>query len=102
MNSKLYVGNLSYSTTSEQLKDLFAGYGEVKSVNIIQGKGFGFVEMGDEGQAEAAKQALNGSDFSGRTMRVDEARPPKPGGGGGGGGFDRNRGGGDRRPPRRY
>ena len=100
MNSKLYVGNLSYSVTSEQLTELFAGYGEVKSVNIIQGKGFGFVEMGDSGQAEAAKQALDGSDFSGRTLRVDEARPPKAGGGGGG--FDRNRGGGDRRPPRRY
>lgn len=100
MSSKLYVGNLSYSITSEQLKDLFAGYGEVKSVNIIQGKGFGFVEMGDASQADAAKEALNGSDFNGRTMRVDEARPPKAGGGGGG--FDRNRGGGDRRPPRRY
>lgn len=94
--SKLYVGNLNYSVTSDQLKELFGGYGEVKSVNIIEGKGFGFVEMGNPSQAEAARDALNGSDFNGRTMKVDEARPPKDRGDRGdrGGGGDRRGGGG--------
>ncbi|MBU1075857.1 MAG: RNA-binding protein [Spirochaetes bacterium] len=75
--SKLYVGNLDYAVTSEQLDELFGKFGEVKEVNIIEGKGFGFVEMGDQVQAEKAKEELNGTDFNGRTMRVDEARPPK-------------------------
>lgn len=75
--SKLYVGNLKYSVGSEQLKQLFSGYGEVKEVRVIEGKGFGFVEMGNSHEAEQAKEALNGSDFEGRTMRVDDARPPK-------------------------
>ncbi len=75
--SKLYVGNLSYSVTSEQVEELFANYGEVKQVNIIEGKGFGFVEMATQAEAEEAKEALNGSDFKGRTLKVDVARPPK-------------------------
>jgi len=75
--SKLYVGNLSYSVTNEQLEELFSKYGEVKQVNIIEGKGFGFVEMSNQSEAEKAKQALSGSDFEGRTLRVDEARPPR-------------------------
>jgi RNA recognition motif-containing protein len=85
--SKLYVGNLTYSVTNEQLQELFAEFGEVKHVNIIEGKGFGFVEMGTPEEAQKAKDELNGTDFSGRTMRIDEARPPKSGprtGGGGG------------------
>ena len=75
--SKLYVGNLSYSVTNEQLEELFSTYGEVKEVNIIEGKGFGFVELSNPEEAEKAKEALNGSDFKGRTLRVDEARPPR-------------------------
>jgi len=75
--SKLYVGNLSYSVTSEQLKELFSTYGEVKEVNVIEGRGFGFVEMSSSSEAEKAKEALNGSDLDGRTLKVDEARPPR-------------------------
>jgi len=75
--SKLYVGNLSYSTTNEQLKELFSNYGEVKEVNIIEGRGFGFVEMSSPAEAEKAKEGLNGSDLEGRTLKIDEARPPR-------------------------
>ncbi len=75
--SKLYVGNISYSSTDVQLKELFSSYGEVMQVNIIEGKGFGFIEMSNTSEAEKAKEALNGSDFQGRSLRVDEARPPK-------------------------
>ncbi len=78
--SKLYVGNLNYSVTNEQLEELFSGHGEVKSVNVIEGRGFGFVEMASSEEAESAKDALNGTDFKGRTLRIDEARPPKSGG----------------------
>jgi len=75
--SKLYVGNLSYSVTNEQLEELFSSYGQVKEVRVIEGKGFGFVEMSNTAEAEKAKEALDGSDFEGRTLKVDEARPPK-------------------------
>ena len=75
--SKLYVGNLGYSVTNEQLQELFSNHGEVKQVNIIEGKGFGFVEMSNSEEAEKAKEGLNGTDFEGRSLRVDEARPPK-------------------------
>jgi len=75
--SKLYVGNLSYSVTSQQLEEMFANYGKVKEVKIIEGKGFAFVEMSTSAEAEAAKDGLNNKDFSGRTLRVDEARPPE-------------------------
>jgi len=85
---KLYVGNLSYSVTSEQLKELFSGCGEVKEVKIIEGKGFGFVEMGTQIDAEKAKKDLGGTQFMGRSITVEEARPQreKPRGGRGGGG----------------
>jgi RNA recognition motif-containing protein len=73
--SKLYVGNLNYAVTNEELVELFNNYGEVKEVNIIEGKGFGFVEMSSTDEAEKAKESLNGTDFKGRTMKVDEARP---------------------------
>ncbi|MBN1211189.1 MAG: RNA-binding protein [candidate division Zixibacteria bacterium] len=73
--SKLYVGNLNYAVTNEELVELFNNYGEVKEVNIIEGKGFGFVEMSSDDEAEKAKESLNGTDFKGRTMKVDEARP---------------------------
>ncbi len=75
--SKLYAGNLNYSVTNSDLEELFSTYGAIKQVNIIEGKGFGFVEMGSPLEAEKAKEALNGSQFKGRTLRVDEARPPK-------------------------
>ena len=88
---KLYVGNLSYAVTNEELAELFSGYGEVQQVNIIEGKGFGFVEMSSQAEAEKAKDALHNTEFKGRTMKVDEARPP------------RDRQGGPRqRGPRRY
>ena len=114
--SKLYVGNLSYAVTNDQLAELFNNYGQVRSVNIIEGKGFGFVEMSSSEEAEKAKEALHDTEFAGRTMKVDEARPPKsrsnegrsggggrrPYQGGGGGGYRRpqnkggSRGGGSR------
>jgi RNA recognition motif-containing protein len=75
--SKLYVGNLSYSVTSEQLKELFSNHGQVNDVRIIDGKGFGFVEMSSIDEAENAKNALDGSEYEGRTMKVDEARPKR-------------------------
>ncbi len=75
--NKLFVGNLPYSTTSEALADLFAGHGSVVEAKVIEGKGFGFVEMSSKEEADAAKEALNGTDFSGRSLNVDTAKPPK-------------------------
>jgi len=85
--SKLYVGNLGYSVSKQELEQLFAEHGQVTEVRIIEGKGFGFVEMSNPSEAEKAKEALDGSDFKGLTLKVDEARPPRK----------RERGG---RPPR--
>lgn len=98
MQNKLYVGNLNYSTTEDSLKNLFSTYGSVKSVKVIQGKGFGFVEMSEVADADAAKEALNGQDFEGRRLRIDNAkseerssRGPRQGGSTGGfGRSDRN------------
>jgi RNA recognition motif-containing protein len=73
--SKLYVGNLSYNTTREGLTELFSEHGSVKEVNIIDGKGFGFVEMSSPEEAESVKEAFNGTEFDGRTIKVDEAKP---------------------------
>ncbi len=81
MNQKLYVGNLSYSTTDQELQDLFAQHGTVQSANVVtdrytgRSRGFGFVEMGSEQEAQQAIEALNGSDFQGRNLVVNEARP---------------------------
>ena len=81
LNNKLYVGNLNYRTNSAELEQLFAAYGTVKSVQVIsdrhtgQSKGFGFVEMGTAQEAQAAMTALNGKDFNGRNLTVNEARP---------------------------
>lgn len=75
--SKLYVGNLSYSVTEEELKRLFSDYGEVKEVKVIEGMGFGFVEMSSPSEAEEAMEALDGTEFEGRTLKVDEAKPPR-------------------------
>ncbi len=73
--AKLYVGNLNYRTTEDKLKELFSQYGEVNSVNILQGRGFGFVEMATSESAQDAKTKLNGTDFDGRRIIVNEARP---------------------------
>lgn len=75
--SKLYVGNLGYNTTNAKLEELFSEYGEVKEIKIIEGKGFGFVEMSSQDDASKAKEALDGFEYEGRTLKVDEARPPK-------------------------
>ena len=106
MGSKIYVGGLPYSATEQQLSDLFAAHGSVASARIItdkftgQSRGFGFVEMSSDGEAQAAITALNGSEMGGRTLTVNEARPqePRTGGGGGRGGFGggRNAAGGRR------
>lgn len=94
MGAKLYVGNLPYSVTEERLQQHFAQHGAVVSARIItdkftgRSKGFGFVEMASEQDAEKATRALNGTDFEGRNIVVSEARPqaPRAGGGGYGGG----------------
>jgi len=75
--SRLFVGNLSYSVTNEDLSGLFATYGDVVEAKVIEGKGFGFVEMSSQSEAEEAKEGLNGTDFSGRSLNVDEAKPPR-------------------------
>ncbi len=109
MSTKLYVVNLSYNTTENQLQDLFAQHGPVTSVDLIMDKfsgrprGFGFVTMETKEGAEAAVAALNGKNLDGRDLTVNEARPreeraPRSGGGGGGGGY---RDGGDRGGSRR-
>ncbi len=94
MGRKLYVGNLGYDVSGPDLEQLFAGHGTVASVNVItdrdtgQSKGFGFVEMNSDAEAGTAIAALDGKDFGGRTIKVNEAKP-RPTGGGGGGGRDR-------------
>lgn len=105
MAKKLYVGNLPFTATQEQLRDLFAKHGTVESVSLItdretgRPRGFGFVEM-DASGADAAVAALDGKDFGGRTLRVNEARESGTGGGGGGGRGGGGGGGGMRRGPR--
>ncbi|MDX9801952.1 MAG: RNA-binding protein [Spirochaetia bacterium] len=74
-NAKLYVGNLDYAVEFAELKELFAAYGEVKFVKVIEGKGFGFVEMANTADAEKAKSALDGTDFKGRKLKIDAAKP---------------------------
>ena len=97
----IYVGNLAYSTNDETLRNAFAAYGEVASARVVsdrmtgRSKGFGFVEMPDRAQAQAAIDALNGKELDERTLRVNESQP-KPReerGGGGGGGFRGGAGG---------
>jgi RNA recognition motif-containing protein len=108
MGSKLYVGNLSYSTTSSDLEQLFSQHGTVQSAEVIseretgRSKGFGFVQMGSDEEAQAAISALNGQEHDGRALTVNEAKPredrPRGGGGGGGGrgGYGGGGGGGGR------
>ncbi|MDX2036434.1 MAG: RNA-binding protein, partial [Isosphaeraceae bacterium] len=98
MSKKLYVGNLTYDTTEDNLVELFSEFGEVLSAQIIidretnRSRGFGFVEMSSG--AEAAAEALNGQDYNGRNLTVNEARPPERREGGGGGGRGGYGGGG--------
>jgi len=73
--SRLYVGNLGYSVVTSELETLFSGHGEVREVKVIEGKGFGFVEMANSSDAQKAKDALDGQEFQGRSLKVDEARP---------------------------
>ncbi|HZN69326.1 MAG TPA: RNA-binding protein [Tepidisphaeraceae bacterium] len=97
MGSKLYVGNLSYNTTSSDLEQLCNPHGAVQSAEVIQdrdtgrSKGFGFVQMGSDQEAQAAIAALNGHEVDGRALTVNEAKPredrPRSGGGGGRGGY---------------
>ncbi len=97
MGTKLYVGSLPYSTTEQQLQELFAQHGTVQSAKIItdrytgQSRGFGFVEMATGEEAQKAITALNGAPMGGRTLVVNEARPQEKRGGFGGGGGDRGR-----------
>ena len=98
MATKLYVGNLSFRTTGDELKELFAQAGTVESVTVIEdretgrSRGFGFVEMATPEEAATAIEQFNGKDLGGRNLTVNEARPKTDRGGGGGGGY-RDRGG---------
>jgi len=108
MAKKLYVGNLPFSVTQEQLKDMFSSYGEVTEATLVidkysgRSRGFGFVTITDDAAADKAVAEMNGKDVEGRPLKVSEARPMEPraerrgggGGGGYGGGGGRRRGGG--------
>jgi RNA recognition motif-containing protein len=103
MGKKLYVGNLTFGVTDAELEQMFAAHGTVQSAQVItdrdtgRSKGFGFVEMGSDQEAQAAIAAMNGKDVNGRTLTVNEARPKEGGGGGGGrGGYGGGGGGGGR------
>ena len=93
MAKRLYVGNLSYSVTSEHLQEMFEQFGRVRSAQVLidretnRSRGFGFVEMDDDAEADAAIEALDGNDHDGRRLTVNEARPREPRTGGGGGGY---------------
>ncbi len=100
MSMKLYVGNLSFQTSSEDLQTLFAQAGAVESASVVEdretgrSRGFGFVEMATKEEGEAAIQQFNGKEFNGRNLNVNEARPREDRGGRGGGGGGGGRGGG--------
>jgi RNA recognition motif-containing protein len=104
MGTRLYVGNLSFSSTSETVREAFARIGEVTDVHIVtdrtsgQSRGFGFVTMGTPAEAQKAIETMNGANLDGRPLRVNEAEErPQRGGFGGGGGGGGGHGGGDRR-----
>lgn len=100
MAKRLYVGNLKYTLTSEQLQEVFEQFGQVNSAQVLidrdtgRSRGFGFVEMENDDEALAAIEALDGRDHDGRRLTVNEARPRTSGGGGGGGGYRGGGGGG--------
>ncbi|HEY6357780.1 MAG TPA: RNA-binding protein, partial [Vicinamibacterales bacterium] len=109
MGRKLYVGNLPYSTNEDELRELFSRAGGVDTVSVIRdnatgrARGFAFVEMASDADAQKAVTELNGTQLGGRTLAINEARPKPQFGGGGGGGGGRGFGGGgrgDRREPR--
>ena len=108
MGRKLYVGNLPYSTTEQSLRDAFAASGTVDTVSLVtdrdtgQSKGFAFVEMSSDSEAQAATQAMNGKMLDGRQIKVNEAKPRENRGGGGGGGNRGGFGGGGGGYGRRY
>ncbi len=95
----IYVGNLSFEVTDEELRQLFATYGDVQSASVVkdrfsgESRGFGFVEMPARKDADAAIAALNGTDLKGRSIMVNEAKPKTPKRGGGGGGYGGGGGG---------
>jgi RNA recognition motif-containing protein len=97
MGKKLYVGNLAFGVTDSDLQQLFAAHGTVRSAQVImdrdtgRSKGFGFVEMDNDAEAQAAIAALNGTEIDGRSINVNEARPKTEGGGRGGSGGGRRR-----------
>ncbi len=103
---RLYVGNLNFATTEDEIRAAFEPHGEIDSIHLVQdrdtgrSRGFAFVEMVDADQAEQAIAALNGTDLSGRDLVVNEARP-RPERSGGGGGYGRREGGGGRDKGRR-
>lgn len=110
---KIFVGNFSFSTTEDDLRSLFSPFGNIDTISVItdrttgRSRGFGFVEMGDRGQAEKAIEALNGTQFGGRSLNINEARPKTDGGGprgprsgGGGRGGSRDDYSGHARQPR--
>lgn len=103
MNNKLYVGGLPYSVTDGQLQELFSAHGSVESAKVIadkftgQSRGFGFVEMSSGSEAQSAISALNGTQYEGRSLVVNEAKPQTNRNGGGGGGRDNRSGGGRNR-----
>ncbi len=103
MGKKLYVGNLSYDVSSSDLEALLSPHGTVQSAEVImdrdtgRSKGFGFVEMGSDAEAQAAISALDGQDQGGRAIKVNEAKPREPRSGGGGYGGGGGGGGGGRR-----
>ncbi len=100
MSTKLYVGNLSFNTSNEDLQELFAAAGTVESANIVEdretgrSRGFGFVEMSSAAEVKTAIEQLNGKEVDGRSLTVNEARPREERSGGGGGGGNRGGGGG--------
>ena len=102
----IFVGNLNYQAAEDEVRQLFEQYGTVDRVSLItdrdtgRPRGFGFVEMPNDEEGDAAIEALNGADFGGRRLNVNEARPRAPRGGPGGGGGGRDFGGGGRREPR--
>lgn len=106
MAKKIYVGNLAFSVTDDELQQAFSSFGNVASARVVidkmsgRSKGFGFVEIEDDGAADEAINKMNGQTIAGRAVRVSEAKPqePRTGGGGGRGGFG---GGGGRGGPRR-
>jgi RNA recognition motif-containing protein len=111
MSRKLYVGNLPYQTDETALETLFAQAGAVESVSVVRdqatgrARGFAFVEMGSDEEAQTAINQINGVELGGRALTVNEARPKTPGGGGGfggGGGYDGGGGNGRRRSEPRW